>query len=247
MNAENPVQIDLFRVSATGTKDTRLAEHVGGSRSIVAATAGDLIGEARGPQPVWPPPAARPAPWAIGLPRRCRSQRCRWHGGQGWPGPGRSAWWSTGLRARRLPGHRGAGPASKLAAVMNAWRSVCGPTFLLIPARQVTLHTIRAAPWRSRRRPSAARKRGPPVRSPMARSMARAVRGASGMVTTLPPLRVITRVRWPRSRPRCSMSAPVASETRSPLRASSEIRACSAAGPIPAATRSAPPRCGPGL
>jgi len=31
MNAENPVQIDLFGVSATGTKDTRLAEHIGGS------------------------------------------------------------------------------------------------------------------------------------------------------------------------------------------------------------------------
>jgi len=29
---------------------------------------------------------------------------------------------------------------------------------------------------------------GPPVRSPIARSIARAVRGASGMVTTLPPL-----------------------------------------------------------
>ena len=27
MNAENPVQIDLFGVSATRTKDTRLAEH----------------------------------------------------------------------------------------------------------------------------------------------------------------------------------------------------------------------------
>ena len=42
-----------------------------------------------------------------------------------------------------------------------------------------------------RRRGTAARS----VRSPMARSMARAVRGASGMVTTLPPLRVMTRVR----------------------------------------------------
>jgi hypothetical protein len=31
----------------------------------------------------------------------------------------------------------------------------------------------------------------------MARSIARAVRGASGTVTTLPPLRVITRVRVP--------------------------------------------------
>jgi len=33
MNAENPVQTDLFGVSATRTKDTRLAEHNGGSRS----------------------------------------------------------------------------------------------------------------------------------------------------------------------------------------------------------------------
>jgi hypothetical protein len=52
-------------------------------------------------------------------------------------------------------------------------------------------------------------------------TVARAVRGARGMVATLPPLRVITRVRWPRSRPKCSMSAPVASDTRSPLSASS--------------------------
>ena len=74
----------------------------------------------------------------------------------------------------------------------------------------------------------------------MARSIARAVRGASGMVTTLPPLRVITRVRCPRSMPMASMSAPVASETRSPLRASREISACSAGGPSPAATSSAP-------
>jgi hypothetical protein len=37
--------------------------------------------------------------------------------------------------------------------------------------------------------PSAARNTGPPVRSPTARSIARAVRGAIGMVTTLPPLR----------------------------------------------------------
>jgi hypothetical protein len=51
---------------------------------------------------------------------------------------------------------------------------------------------------------------GPSVRSPMARSIARAVRGASGTVTTLPPLRVTVRVRCPRSSPRCSMSAPVA-------------------------------------
>jgi hypothetical protein len=54
----------------------------------------------------------------------------------------------------------------------------------------------------------------------MARSIARAVRGASGMMTTFPPLRVITKVRCPRSMPSASMSAFAASETRSPLRAS---------------------------
>jgi hypothetical protein len=35
MNAENPVQTGLFGVSATRTKDTRLAEHIGGSRAGV--------------------------------------------------------------------------------------------------------------------------------------------------------------------------------------------------------------------
>ena len=35
MNAENPVQIDLFGVSATRTKDTRLAEHIGGSVNVL--------------------------------------------------------------------------------------------------------------------------------------------------------------------------------------------------------------------
>jgi hypothetical protein len=99
--------------------------------------------------------------------------------------------------------------------------------------------TIRPAPCRSSRRPSGARKIGPSARSPVARSIARAVRGASGMVTTLLPLRVITRVRWPRSMPRPSAFAPVASKTRRPLRASREISACSAGGPSPAATRSA--------
>jgi hypothetical protein len=45
--------------------------------------------------------------------------------------------------------------------------------------------------------PVAGEESGPSVRSPLARSMARAVRGASGIVTTLPPLRVMIRVRWP--------------------------------------------------
>jgi len=130
-------------------------------------------------------------------------------------------------------------PASS-AAVMNACLRVCGLTCLAIWARRVARRTILAAPCRSSRRPSAAVNNGPSVRSLITRSMARAVRGASGMVTTLPPLRVMTRVRCPRSRPRCSISAPVPSETRSPLSASREISACSAGGPSPAATRSAP-------
>jgi hypothetical protein len=102
------------------------------------------------------------------------------------------------------------------------------------------LRTIRPAACRSSRRSSLATNTGPSVRSPMARSIARAVRGASGTVTTLPPLRVMTRVRCPRSSPRCSMSAPVASDTRSPFGASSEISACPAGGPSPAATSRAP-------
>ena len=40
MNAENPIQIDLFGVSATLTKDTRLAEHIGGSGAAGTAEAG---------------------------------------------------------------------------------------------------------------------------------------------------------------------------------------------------------------
>jgi hypothetical protein len=85
-------------------------------------------------------------------------------------------------------------PASR-AAVMNACLSVWGVTALPIPARRAILRTIRPAPWRSSRCPSAARNTGPSVRSPTARSIAWAVRGTSGMVTTLPPLRVIVSVR----------------------------------------------------
>jgi len=61
------------------------------------------------------------------------------------------------------------------------------------------------APRRSSRRLSGITKLGPSRGSPMARSIARAVRGASGMVTTLPALRVMVRVRWPRSVPRASI------------------------------------------
>jgi hypothetical protein len=59
---------------------------------------------------------------------------------------------------------------------MNASRSVCGPIGLPIPARRATLRTMRPAPWRSSRRPSAVRKIGPSQRSPTARSIARGER-----------------------------------------------------------------------
>jgi hypothetical protein len=96
---------------------------------------------------------------------------------------------------------------------------------LAIPARRAIRRTIRPAACRSIRAPSVPMKIGPPQRSPTARSTARAVRGASGRVTTLPPLRRIVSVRGPRSSPRSSMSAPMASESRSSLRASRLISA----------------------
>ena len=74
-------------------------------------------------------------------------------------------------------------PPESRAALMNACLRVCGPTGLLIPARLATRRTIRPAAWRSRRRPSGRVKIGPSKRSPSAGSIARAVRGASGIVT----------------------------------------------------------------
>jgi hypothetical protein len=136
-------------------------------------------------------------------------------------------------------------PGVQTAAVMNACLSVWGVTGLPIPARRAVLRTIRPAACRSSRRSSLVTNTGPSVRSPMTRSIARAVRGARWTVTTLPPLRVMTSVRCPRSSPRCSMSAPVASDTRSPFSASSEISACRLAALVlrrPARRRA---RCGP--
>jgi hypothetical protein len=74
----------------------------------------------------------------------------------------------------------------------------------------------------------------------MVRSIARAVRGASGMVTILPPLRSTVSVRWPRSVPSASMIAPSASPIRSPFKISSETSAWSTGLPSPAATSSDP-------
>jgi hypothetical protein len=131
-----------------------------------------------------------------------RRRRYMSRAGPGCRGPGRTASWCADLRATPPPACNGT-PASR-AAVMKACLSVWGVTDLPIPARRAVLRTIRPAPCRSSRRPSAARNTGPSVRSPMARSIARAVRGTSGMVTTLPPLRVMVSVRCPRSKPSCS-------------------------------------------
>ena len=121
---------------------------------------------------------------------------------------------------RRLLHIRRATPASS-AAVMKECRSECGPIRLSIPARFANRRTTRDEAWRSSRRvPSWFKNNGPSVRSPIAKSTARAVRAASGMVTTLPPFRSTVRVRCPRCNPRSSMSAPRASEMGSSLRAS---------------------------
>ena len=55
--------------------------------------------------------------------------------------------------------------------------------------------------------------------------MALATRGANGIVTSLPPLRITVRVRCPRSWPSASMLAPIASDTRSPFNASNDTSA----------------------
>ena len=142
---------------------------------------------------------------------RCRRRRCRSHAGRGCHGPGHTALWFSDLHERRLLGRRAAGPSVERGGDERAPLRV-GRDGLGDPGAAGGLADDPPAPCRSSRRPSAARNTGPSVRSTTARPVARAVRGASGTVTTLPPLRVIVSVRCPRSRPRCSMSAPAADE-----------------------------------
>jgi len=81
---------------------------------------------------------------------------------------------------------------------MNACRRVWGVTRLSIPARLASRRTIRAGAWRSRRAvPSRFKRIGPSLRSPMHKSMARPVRGASGMVTMAPPFLLTVRGAMP--------------------------------------------------
>jgi hypothetical protein len=91
---------------------------------------------------------------------RGRRRRCRLRAGPDCRGPGHTSRWFAGQRGRRPLARRAAGlPRRNWAAVMNACRSVCGPTFLLIPARRATLRTTRPAPCRSSRRLPAVRNR----------------------------------------------------------------------------------------
>ena len=94
--------------------------------------------------------------------------------------------------------------------------------------------------------PSGPRNSGPSLFSPIARSMARAVRGANGTVTTLPPLRKMVRVRWPRCKPSASILAPVASEAAArsgPARTGGRARGLARGRQRRAGH---PPRCGQG-
>lgn len=77
--------------------------------------------------------------------------------------------------------------------MMNAARSMCGCTWP-IPARLAMERTHRWAVRRSRRWPSWRGRIGPAVRSPMARSMARAVLGTSGITAGLLPLPMMRRL-----------------------------------------------------
>ncbi|HEY2304359.1 MAG TPA: hypothetical protein VGI05_00605, partial [Streptosporangiaceae bacterium] len=71
--------------------------------------------------------------------------------------------------------------------VVEVLRALAGGDTGVPESLRAVLRTIRPAPCRSSRRPSAARNTGRPARSPMARSIARAVRGASGTVMTCRP------------------------------------------------------------
>ena len=82
------------------------------------------------------------------------------------------------------------------------------------PACWARCRRRRVAACRSTRVPPLLSRIGPPVRSAMARSMARPTAGGSGIRMTLVPLPHTRKTRWPCSSPRSPMSAPVASKIR---------------------------------
>jgi hypothetical protein len=120
--------------------------------------------------------------------RRRRRRRCRWRGGPARCGPGHTSSWCVDQRgsgflhiAQRDPSIQRGGDERVAQSVRPDGLGDPGPAGH--PPDDPPGAVVQPAP-------SAVRKMGPSVRSPIAR----AVRGASGTVTTLPPLRVITRV-----------------------------------------------------
>jgi len=167
--------------------------------------------------------------------RRGKRRLYSWHAGRDCRRPGRSASSCAGRHARRLPGRRGAGhPRTGDERVpQRVWPDGLGDSGTAgHPA-----HDPRGAvPVQL---PSIGCEEDRPIQPLTDGQVDRPSRprrerdGDDLAALALPP-------RCPRSMPRASMLAPVASETRSPLSASSEISACSPGEPSPAATSRAP-------
>jgi hypothetical protein len=105
-------------------------------------------------------------------------------------------------------------------------RSMCGCALAIrTPAASARCRRRRVAAWRSIRVPRLLSGIGPPVRVPIARSMARPTAGGSGIKTTLVPLPHTRRTRRPCSSPRSAISALVASKIRRPSSLSMATRA----------------------
>jgi hypothetical protein len=94
-------------------------------------------------------------------------------------------------RSRQLPARPAPGQQAR-AVTARRWGGVAGGLLhvpLVDPGSSCDPPHDPRVTWRSSRPPSARRKIGSAARSPIARSMARATRGAKGIVTILPPLR----------------------------------------------------------
>ena len=126
-----------------------------------------------GPPGRWPPArrSCHGCEPVTGRHRRRRRRRCTWRAGPARSVPGRISWAVRGSAWEAVSWMSRSGTPASSAAVMKACLSVCGPTVLVIPALRATRRTIRPAPCRSSRCPSAARKMGPSLRSPIARSI----------------------------------------------------------------------------
>ena len=171
--------------------------------------------------------------------RRRRRRRCTWRAGPATPGPGRIAWWFSGQRGRRLPARRAAAPRVQRRGDERVPQRV-RPDGLgdpgaagdladdprgAMPVQPPAIGSQEDRPFAAFADGQVDRPRGA-WRERDSDDLAALAGDHQGPVPALDA--------------QASMSAPVASETRSPLRASREISACSAGGPSPAATSSAP-------